>query len=44
MAGVVFVKAIFLCLNLKPDDDFLPYNMPEPFNKTEHGPTDIVIA
>ena len=44
MAGVVFVKAIFSCLTLKPDDDFLPYNMLELFNKTEHGLTDIVIA
>ena len=42
--GVVFVKAIFSCLNLKPDDKFLPYNMPELLNKTGHGLTDIVIA
>ena len=41
---VVFVKAIFSCLNLKPDDGFLPYNMPELFNKTGHGLTDITIA
>ena len=40
----VFVKAIFSCLNLKPDDGFLPYNMPDVFNKTGHGLTDIVIA
>ena len=26
------VKAIFSCLNLKPDDGFLPYNMPKVFN------------
>ena len=44
MAWAVFVKAIFSCLNLKPDDGFLPYNMPELFNKTGHGLTDIVIA
>ena len=44
VAWVVFVKAIFSCLNLKPDDGFLPYNMPELFNKTGHGLTDIVIA
>ena len=44
LAWVVFVKAIFSCLNLKPDDGFLPYNMPELFNKTGHGVTDIVIA
>ena len=31
-AWVVFVKAIFSCLNLKTDDGFLPYNMPELFN------------
>ena len=44
MAWVVFVKAIFSCLNLKPDDGFLPYNMTEVFNKTRHGLTDIVGA
>ena len=44
MTWVVFVKAIFSCLNLKPDDGFLPYNMPELFDKTRHGLTDIVIA
>ena len=44
MAWVVFVKAILSCLNLKPDDGFLPYNMPELFNKTGHGHTDIAIA
>ena len=38
------MKAIFSCLNLKPDDGFLPYNMPELFYKTGHGLTDIVIA
>ena len=41
---VVFVKATFSCLNRKPDDEFLLYNMPELFNKTGHGFTDIVIA
>ena len=41
---VLFVKAIFSCLSLKPDDEFLPYNMPELFNKTGHGLTDIGIA
>ena len=40
----IFVKAIFSCLNVKPDDGFLPYNMPKVFNKTGHGLTDIVIA
>ena len=44
LAWVVFVKAIFSCLNLKADDGFLPYNMPDVFNKTGHGLTDIVIA
>ena len=43
MAWEVFVKAIFSCLNLKPNDGFLPYNMPEVFNKTGHDLTDIAI-
>ena len=34
---VIFVKAILPCLNLKPDDGFLPYTMPEDFNKTGLG-------
>ena len=33
-----------LYLNIKPDDKFLPYSMPEVFNETEHGFTDIIIA
>ena len=41
---MVFVKAIFSCLNLKPDDGFLPYNMPKVFNKTGNGLTGTVIA
>ena len=44
MTWVVFVKALFSCLNLKPDDGFSPYTMPELFNKTGHGLTDIVIT
>ena len=44
VAWVLFVKAIFLCLNLKPDDGFLPYSMPEVFNKTGHGLTDIIVS
>ena len=44
VAWVVFVKAIFSCLNLKPGDGFLTYNMSELFVKTEHGLTEIVIA
>ena len=43
-AWVVFVKTIFSCLNLKPDDGFLLHFMPERFNKTGHGLTDSVIA
>ena len=43
-AWVVFMKAIFLCLNLKLDEGLLPYSMPEVFNKTGHGLTDIIIA
>ena len=44
VAWIVFVKAIFSCLNLEPDDGFLPYNTPELFNKTGDGVTGIVIA
>ena len=44
VAWVVFVKATFSCLILKPDDGFLPYNMPELFNKIGHGLTAIVVA
>ena len=40
---VVFIEAIFSCLNLKPDDGFLPCSMPEAFNKTGHGLTDIIL-
>ena len=35
VAWVVFVKAIFSSLNLKADDVFLPYNMPERFDKLD---------
>ena len=41
---VVFVKAIFSCSNLKPDDGFLSYDLPEVFNETGLGLTDIIIA
>ena len=34
----------FSCLNLKPEDGFLPYNMPNVFNKTGHGLAGIAIA
>ena len=40
----IFVKAIFSCLNLKPDDGFLLYNMPKLLDKTGHGLADIVLA
>ena len=43
VARIVFVAAIFSCLNLKPDDRFLPYSIPEVFVKTGHGLTDIII-
>ena len=42
VAWVVFVKVKFSCLNLKPDGGFLSYSMPEVFNKTGHGLTDIL--
>ena len=44
MTGLVFMKAIFSCLNLKFDDGFLLYSMHEVFNKTGHGLTGIIIA
>ena len=44
MAWLVFVKAIFSYLNLKPDDGFLIYNMLDVFNKARHGLIDTVIA
>ena len=44
LAWVIFMGAIFSILNLKPDYEFLPYSMPEVFNKTGHGLTDIIIA
>ena len=43
MVQVVFMETIFSCLNLKPYDQFSPYSMPEIFNKTGHGLTDITI-
>ena len=43
VAKAIFVKAIFSCLNLKPDV-FLPYNMPKVFNKFGHGLTGTVIV
>ena len=42
--GSICESNIFLLKNLKPDDEFLPYIMPELFNKTGPGLTDIVIA
>ena len=40
----IFAKAIFLCLNLKPGNGVLSYNMPKVFNKTGNSLTGIVIA
>ena len=37
VAWIVFMKAKFSCLNLKPDDGFLHYSIPETFDKTGHG-------
>ena len=37
VAWVVFVIAIFSCLNLKSDDGFLPNSMPKDYNKTGRG-------
>ena len=42
--GSFFMKAIFSCLNFKPDYGFLAYSMPESFNKTEHSLTYIIIG
>ena len=44
VAWVVSMEAIFSCLNLKHDDEFLPYGMPEVFYKTGYGLTDTIIA
>ena len=44
MAWVVFVKVIFLCVNIKCDDGVLPYNMPEVFEKNKHGLADKAIT
>ena len=38
------MKAIFSCLNLKPDDGSLPYNIAEVFNETGDGLTNIIVA
>ena len=42
--GSFYGSNIFLLLNLKPDDRFIPYTMPEGFSETGHGHTDIIIA
>ena len=44
MTWLGFVKATFSCLNLKNDDEFLPYDMSEAFNKTGHSLTGTVIV
>ena len=41
--GSFYGSNIFM-LKFKHDDGFSPYSMPEVFNKTGHGLTDIVIA
>ena len=43
MVWVVFMKATFWCLNIKPDNGFLAYRMPEIFYKTGQGLTDIIV-
>ena len=40
---VIFMEAIVSCLNLKPDN-WLPYSMPEVFNKSRHGLAGIIIV
>ena len=40
----IYIYILFSCLNLKPDDEFLPYRMTEVFDKTGHGFTDIITA
>ena len=40
---VVFMEAVFSKTNLKPDEGFLAYSMPELFIRTGNGLTDIVI-
>ena len=44
LVWVVFMEAKFSCLNLKPDDGFLPYSMSEVFNKTGHDLKYLIIA
>ena len=44
MGWVAFMKAIFSFLNLKTDDGFLPYVMPEGLSISERGLTVIIIA
>ena len=44
VAWVVLMKAIFSCLNLKVDDEFLSYRMPEVFSKAGHGLASIILA
>ena len=44
MAWVVFIKAISFCLNLKPEDEFLPYRMPQVLNKTGNDLADFLLA
>ena len=41
---IFIIKAIFSCLNLKPDDECLPYSVPNIFNKNRHDFTDFIIV
>ena len=43
VAWVALMEAIFSPLNLKPDDQFLPYNLPEIFIKSKYDLTGIII-
>ena len=44
VAWVFFMKVTFSCINLKPDDGFSLYIMPEVFDNTGHSLTDIIIV
>lgn len=43
VAWILFMEAIFSRINLRPDNGFLAYSIPEIFMKTVHGLTDIFI-
>ena len=44
VASIVSMEAVLLCLNLKHGHGLLACSMPEVFNKTGHGLSDITIA